>query len=291
MKKVLVTGAAGYLGYHLVNMLVKKNYFVYAYDKFYFQNNNIFNNLKNIKVIKGDARLIDKKYFKNLFAVIDLVNIGISPKNDKFFDKISWDINYNSRIRTCKLAKKFGAKHYIYPSSCSVYGLRKNLKQLKENSKLSPKSVYAKTAVALEKKTQKFSNKNFVITGLRLPTLFGYSKKMRNDLIINYFVGYIKKHKKINLQGDGKQGRPFLHVKDAAKALVYFLEFKNKTIINNKIINIGNEKNNTILLDLAKKIFHVLKIKPKINYYGVKDDRSYFVDFSYSRQLGFNVQD
>ncbi len=287
MKKVLITGAAGYLGYHIVDLLIKKNYFIYVYDKFYFKNENIFKNFNNIKVIKGDSRSIDEKYFKNIYAVIDLVNIGISPIGDRFFDKVSWDINYNSRVRTCRLAKKHNVKHYIYPSSCSVYGLRKDLKLVNEKSLIDPKSVYAKTKIALEKKTKNLSNKNFIVTGLRLPTLFGYSKKMRNDLIINYFVGYIKKYNKINLQGDGKQGRPFLHVIDAAKAFIYFLEYKKKDKINNKIINIGTEKNNIILLDLAKKIFNLFKIKPKINYYGILDNRSYFVDFSLSRKLGF----
>ena len=287
MKKVLITGAAGYLGYHIVDLLIKKNYFIYAYDKFYFKNENIFKNFNNIEVIKGDSRSIDEKYFKNIYAVIDLVNIGISPIGDRFFDKVSWDINYNSRVRTCRLAKKHNVKHYIYPSSCSVYGLRKDLKLVNEKSRIDPKSVYAKTKLALEKKTKNLSNKNFIVTGLRLPTLFGYSKKMRNDLIINYFAGYIKKYNKINLQGDGKQGRPFLHVIDAAKAFIYFLEYKKKDKINNKIINIGTEKNNIILLDLAKKIFNLFKIKPKINYYGILDNRSYFVDFSLSRKLGF----
>lgn len=287
MKTVLVTGAGGYLGNQIVDELLKSKFKVKAVDNFFFKNRSIFKNNKNLQVIKSDTRNLPEKFFKNVFAVIDLVNIGISPIGDRFFDKLSWDINYHSRVRTCRIAKRNNVKRYIFPSSCSVYGFRKDYKLVNENTAPSPKSTYAKTKVKLEKTTIKLSDKKFKVLSLRLPTLFGFSKKMRNDLIVNFFAGHILKNKSINLMGDGKQARPFLHVNDAAKAFVYFTKLNDDQYMKNNIVCVGDNQNNITLIDLAKKIFKIYKIKKKIKFYGKKDNRSYFCDFSLLGRLGF----
>ena len=86
-------------------------------------------------------------------------------------------------------------------------------------------------------------NPGFKVTALRLPTIFGVSNRTRFDLIINSMVFDVLEFKKINLLRDGKQRRPFVHVRDVAEAFLFFINNFDKDI-NNQIFNVGDKSNN-----------------------------------------------
>lgn len=286
MQRILVNAGAGYVGQVLVRELLKNKFVVTVIDRFIFINKKSFPNNKLLTVIKDDVRKINSSFYKNIDIVIDLTNVSISPIGNKFYDKLTWEINYKTRKKNIILAKKNGVKKYLYPSSCSVYGYSRNKKLLTERSILDPKSTYAKAQVKLEKFAIKQGNKNFCIAILRLPTVFGISKRTRYDVIINALVLDALEYGKINLLRDGKQRRPFIHIKDVSRAFLFFISC-NSEIINNQIFNIGDEINNITLLDLTKLIFKTLKLKKKILWYGSSDDRSYFVSFKKVKSIGF----
>ena len=286
--KILITGGAGYIGIELTKYLLKKKYKIIVLDRFFF--NNVENYIKhpNLKVIKDDTRKIKNKYFRGIDIVIDLVALAIAPHGSKFYDEMTMSINFKSRLQNAKLAKKNGVKRYIFSSSCSVYGFQK-IKICHEESQLNPQSTYAISKVRCEKKILPLGTNNFCVTALRLPTVFGLSNKMRFDIIVNGMTFDALTIGKINLLRNGKQRRPFLHIKDACRAFDYFINF-DVSKINKQIINIGDEKNNIYLLNLVKLIFKTLGKKNKINWYGLKDDRSYFVSFKKMRRLSFKCK-
>ena len=158
-------------------------------------------------------------------------------------------------------------------------------KILKENSQLNPNYI-CKTHESFEKFALRHGNNSFEVISLRLPTLFGFSKRIRFDLIINSMVWDVLETGKISLLRDGKQRRPFVHVDDVAEAFLFFIKLKNLKV-NNNVFNIGNKVNNINLLNLAKKIFKTLKVHENIKWYGTSDDRSYFVSFDKINKLGF----
>jgi len=287
-KNILILGGGGYLGQSLVKLFSKeKNFKVTVIDRFFYENKKRLLKFKNIRYIKNDIRKINKFYFSNIDIVIDLSNISIAPKNNIFYDNMSWEINYEGRMNNLLLAKNNNVEKYLFPSSCSVYGFNKTKKFLDERSELNPKSTYAKTHKAFEKFALKRGDEKFQVISLRLPTLFGYSNRMRFDLIINAMVWDALENKTINLLRDGKQRRPFVHVDDVSEAFLFFI--KDKTIkFNNDIFNIGNNANNINLYNLAKNIFRVLKIKENIQWYGKSDDRSYFVSFNKISKFGYS---
>lgn len=284
--KILILGGGGYLGQSIVDLLSKKKYEVKIIDRFFYIDKKNLIKSQNVKYIREDIRKLSRNNFRNINVVIDLSNISIAPKDHKYFDKMSWEINYHGRKNNLIYAREENVEKYLFPSSCSVYGFNKTKAFLNENSKLNPKSTYAKTHRSFENFALKQGNDSFQVISLRLPTLFGYSKRMRFDLIINSMVWDVLEKKTINLLRDGKQRRPFVHVDDVAKAFLFFINNKSKKF-NNNIFNIGNNMNNINLLNLAKKIFKVLGIKENIVWYGKSDDRSYFVSFNKISKFGF----
>ncbi len=284
---ILILGGGGYLGQSLVKLLSNEKYYrIKVIDRFFYIDQKELFKSENIFYIKDDIRRLSRDSFKNINTVIDLSNISIAPKNHTFFDKMSWDINFYARRNNLIYAREEKVEKYLFPSSCSVYGFNNTKAFLNEKSKLNPKSTYAKTHKSFESFALKQGNDLFQVISLRLPTLFGYSNRMRFDLIINSMVWDVLEKKTIYLLRDGKQRRPFVHVDDVSKAFLFFIKNRSKKF-NNNIFNIGNNKNNINLLNLAKKIFKVLRIKENIVWYGKSDDRSYFVSFNKISKFGF----
>ena len=120
----LLTGGAGYLGSFLAEELINCGNNVTVVDNFYFETELI--DSKNLSIIKKDVRNLSKDDFKEIDIVIDLAAISNDPSAD-LDSAITYKINGESRLNTCKLAKQAGVKGYILASSCSVYGLNPSL--------------------------------------------------------------------------------------------------------------------------------------------------------------------
>ena len=217
MKTILISGGAGYLGTQLSQYLLRK-YRVIIFDKFYFpwikNNKKKIKNHHNLKFIKKNISDVKIDDFKNVDIVCDLNGISNDPSSE-LNPKHTWKINYNNRINFAKIAKKANVKRYIFNSTCSIYGFSK--KKVFENGKKKPISTYAKANLKAENYIYKLRNKSFKINSLRNSTLFGFSNSMRLDLVINIFVLNILKRKKIIIDGDGNQFRPFISVNDVCK--------------------------------------------------------------------------
>ena len=282
MNNILVTGAGGYIGSILVPYLLRKGFRVNALDRYFF--GSTLKKHKNLKLIIEDIRSINKKYFKNIDVVIDLVAISNDPAGE-IFSKETNQINFKCRVNNCKIAKMMGIKRYILPSTCSVYGYQKNT--VNENSKTTPISNYAIANLEAENKVLKLADKNFSVTVVRQATVFGYSPRMRFDLVINSMIYDAIKLNTIFVSGDGKQIRPFIHVKDVCRFFYYLIKIDND-LINGQILNLGNDKLNLSIGKLAKIIRSKINNKCKISKIGKIDERSYRVNFEKIKKLKFN---
>lgn len=284
---ILVTGGAGYIGSILITELVK-SHTIKCLDRFFFGNEYLSSKqfANKVELIRDDIRWFDEKVLKDVDAVIDLAALSNDPTGE-LAPKLTDDINHLGRVRVAKLSKKSGVKRYILGSSASVYGFQKNM--VDETAKVDPLTAYAKANRLAEIDVLPLDDKNFTVTVLRFGTIYGISPRMRFDLAVNIMTYNLFKTGKIIINGDGKQSRPFLHVKDASKAYQQVLESPaNK--IGGQIFNIGSEDQNYQIVDLAKEIGDAVGKKYSIEHQGTNDHRSYLASFKkITETIGFKT--
>ncbi len=278
MKKILVTGAGGYIGSVLVPKLLQSKYEVIAIDRFFFGMKKLPEN-NSLHIIRDDSRKLQKEIFQDVYGVIDLVAISNDPSAE-LFKQPTIEINAESRIHTATLAKSCGVKRYILPSSASIYGYHDEL--LDETCPTNPLTVYAKANEQAEQGVLPLADENYTVTVLRQATVYGLSPRMRFDLAVNGMTYGCYKNRKLPLMRDGSQYRPMLHVQDTTDLFCQLLE-TDSSLINKEIFNVGSEKHNFQIKNLAEEIVSIvsefLQENIEIEWYGDPDKRSYRLNF------------
>ncbi len=248
MKKILVTGGAGYIGSVLVEKLLRKNYHVTVLDNFLY-NQTSLNHLceyKNLDIQNGDVR--DKnliiKLIKNQEIIIPLAAIVGAPACKK--DPVgSTTINKTSVLDLLKVKEK--DQKIIMPTTNSAYGTGDKNNFCDENSELKPLSTYAKDKVFIE--NELLNSQNFI--SLRLATVFGMSPRMRLDLLVNDFVYRACRDNFVVLY-ESHFKRNYVHISDVADLIVYCISNFDK--MKDNVFNVGLSDANLSKLELCEKI-------------------------------------
>ncbi len=272
LKKIFITGGAGYVGAMLAPHLANKGYEVIVFDLMIY-GEDVIDHHKNISLIKGDIRDLEllKKYLKGCDAVIHLACIS----NDPSFElnpNLGKSINLDSFEPLVKLAKELNIRRFIYASSSSVYGV-KSEKNVHEEMKLEPLTDYSKFKADCEKILSNYTSDSFTTISVRPATVCGYSKRQRLDVVVNILANLAYHKREITVFG-GKQLRPNIHISDMINAYEILLEASSK-IVNNKIYNAGYE--NFSVLELAEKTKSVIGNDVKLITSPTNDNRSYHV--------------
>jgi nucleoside-diphosphate-sugar epimerase len=273
--KVLVTGGAGYIGSILTRTLLEKGYTVVCVDRLFFGKDSLKDVADKITLIKDDIRWFKPEILDRVDAVLDLASLSNDPSGE-LDPRKTLEINHQGRIRVATLSKKHGVRRYVLASTCSVYGFQEGM--LTEESSLNPLTTYAKANLMAEKGTLPFADKTFFATALRQATVYGFSPRMRFDLAINGMVLGFFKNGKIPIMRDGKQWRPFIHVKDTSNAFIRVLE-SDPDLVNGQIFNVGSNEQNVQIFDLANLVADAMGLPFNYEWYGAPDKRNYRVSF------------
>jgi len=272
MKKIFITGGAGYVGSKLVPKLLELGYEVTVFDLMIY-GENVFDKKIKIKKIKGDIRdtnLLSEK-IKGHDAVIHLACIS----NDPSFElnpSLGKSINFDAFEPLVKLSRDNQVNKFIYASSSSVYGVKKE-KNVTEDMDLEPLTDYSRYKGECEKILKKYSSKEFITTTIRPSTVCGYAKRQRLDLVVNILTNHAFHNRQIKVFG-GSQLRPNIHLDDMVNSYIAILN-ADENKINNEIFNVGF-KNQTVN-ELANDVKEIIGKDIKIVKSQSDDNRSYHV--------------
>ena len=285
MKKILITGGAGYIGSILATKLVDLGHQVTVVDLLKYSSSSLnhlysFKNFNFIHADVQDGNLMKKIISKNEY-IIPLAGLVGAPLCEKY-KKEAVSVNYKV-IKDCvKYSKN---KKIIFLMSNSGYGVGEQNKFCTEDSPLNPISLYGKTKCDAEKEVIKA--KNYVC--FRLATVFGFSYRMRSDVMVNNFVFNALKDKKLKLF-EPHFRRNFIHVRDVVDCILYTINNFKK--MQNNIYNAGINSANITKLQLAQLIKKQIKDLKLSTIKGIKDpdQRNYFVSNDKLKKKGFTAK-
>ena len=284
--KILITGGAGYVGSKLVPELIDLGYEITVLDLMIY-GSDVLNENSKLTKITGDIRDINllKKTIPGHDIVIHLACIS----NDPSFElnpKLGKSINLDAFEPIVKISKESRVNRFIYASSSSVYGIKKE-KNVTEDMKLQPLTDYSKFKGDCEKILNNYKSKNFITTTIRPSTVCGYAKRQRLDLVVNILTNYAFNKRQIQVFG-GDQLRPNIHINDMVKSYITVINAPDSKI-NGEIFNVGY-KNQTVN-ELAEDVVSVIGKDIKIIKTKSDDNRSYHVSSQKIKDvLGFETR-
>ncbi len=288
---VLVTGGAGYIGSHLVRLLLSRGYRVRVLDAFLYGDHGLRDCAADprIEIERGDIcnvrdMIRATKDARAIIALAALVGDGACDLNGDETAAINVE---SSRLLASVVRASSTINRVVFASSCSVYGATDGL-ILNEGSRLNPVSYYARTRIASERILSEALADRSLVT-MRLGTVFGSSPRMRLDLMVNTMTYRAFRDRKITVMG-GQAWRPQVHCRDAAAAFALAAEAPRE-LVKGEVFNVGSDANNFTISEVAVMVAAQVP-GTEIEYADtVEDLRSYRVSFEKIRHvLGYSTR-
>jgi len=281
---ILITGGNGYIGSAISELLMKEREEFRIMDDLSGSDplNLLF--LNHVDFYWGDVR--NKEDLREAFRDVDtVIHLAAKlPATPGMLDEVREEVervNYYGTLNVLEEARKRDAQA-LFASSCNVYGVGFGLD---EHSEVKPLNPYSESKLKAEKACLEYYEKyGLEVKILRLASNYGYSPGVRFNLVVNYFVLRAILGYSLTVFGEGDNWRPFVHVKDAARAFL-FLRDKGRS---GEIYNVGGE--NFRIKEVAEVIREIVNPSADIEF--VKDRKpefSYNVDFTKIRKLGFKT--
>ena len=223
--RVLVSGHQGYLGSVLVPRLAAAGHDVIGLDVGFFADCTLGPVTDDVPALRLDLRdvvaadLADTK----VDAVIHLAALCNDPLGN-LNAQLTYDINHLATVRLAKAAKAVGATRFLFASSCSLYGAGDTAAPLDESAAFSPLTPYGESKILAERDLGELADDDFSPVFLRNATAYGFSPRLRGDLVVNDLVAHALLTGEVRLLSDGMAWRPLVHADDIAAAFVALLE-------------------------------------------------------------------
>ena len=291
--KVLVTGAAGYIGSVLVRQLLKQGKEVLAVDKLMFGGESLIGvyNDPLFSFVKAD--ITDVQSMKPLLeaadAVVHLAAIVGDPacaQQPELANAVNWE-GSKKLLELCSQTP--GVKRFIFASTCSNYGKMEGDDFITEESPMRPVSLYAELKVKFENHLLNTEFRDdLCVTALRFATVYGLSPRIRFDLTVNEFTRDVALGRELVIFGE-QFWRPYCHVEDLARACIHVLDAEPSQV-NKNVFNVGDTLENyqkKMLAEELAKLIPTMKVKYVLKN---EDPRDYRVAFEKIKNtLGFQI--
>jgi nucleoside-diphosphate-sugar epimerase len=290
---VLVIGGAGYIGSLAVEQLLRRGHRVRVLDRLMYGPAALapFAGSDRFELVEGDVTDIAKlaSAMRHASAVVHLAGLVGDPACavDPEFTRHA---NVIATRMAREVAQSLDVRRFVFASSCSVYGASD--RERREDDDVRPVSLYAQTKADSERELLDSIRDNFFVTILRFATVFGHSPRPRFDLVANLFAAQAMTNGVITVLGPD-QWRPFVHVRDLARAIVAALEAPLETV-QSQIYNVGDDRLNMTIGQLGELVRRTVSPHREVQVTvqnNAEDRRNYRVSFDKIRtQLGFRAE-
>ena len=209
--RILITGNMGYVGPVLVRHLrnVRPRAYLAGYDSGFFAHCLTSNELPERLLDAqrfGDVRAISAADLEGFDAVVHLAAVSNDPMGNRF-TAVTEAINHRASVAVAQAAAAAKVKHFVFASSCSVYGTAEDGRARAEADQLNPLTAYARSKIATEDSLRQLDLDGMVTTSLRFATACGMSDRLRLDLVLNDFVAGAIASNEITVLSDGTPWR------------------------------------------------------------------------------------
>ncbi|MCP4723455.1 MAG: NAD(P)-dependent oxidoreductase [bacterium] len=262
--KIMVTGGAGYIGSVLSRKLIGNGHDVVIVDSCMFGEESLKDIVGSCEIFKEDIRDPQEKWFEGIDCICHLGGFSNDPMA-AYNPEANMEINFHATSKVAEMAKKCGVRKFVFASSASLYdrGVHAHNNEIySENSEinLNPEYYYSESKLKAEKFLEEIADDNFRVFCLRKGTVFGWSDRMRFDLVVNTMIKTAICEGRLKVFHGGIMWRPLVDVSDVADAYILCSEAHAVDQENSFVIyNIVQE--NYRILDLAYIIEDTLKEK------------------------------
>lgn len=283
IRHVLVIGGAGYIGSALLPRLLAAGYRVRLLDLLIYGTEPIAEFLDHpyLEVMQADFRQVDRvvEAMRDVDVVIHLGGIVGDPAC-ALDEELTTEINVMATRMIAEVAKGSGVSHFIFASTCSVYGASDHI--LDERSELNPVSLYARSKIASERVLEQMADERFSPVVLRFGTIYGLSGRTRFDLVVNLLTAKALVDGEITVFG-GDQWRPFVHVDDAARVLLMAMQAPLE-MVRNEVFNVGSNEQNYTIREIGEIVQSQVPDAKLVFKGDDADRRNYWVNFNKIRR-------
>jgi nucleoside-diphosphate-sugar epimerase len=249
--RVLMTGHNGYIGSVMSRVFHAAGHDVTGLDTFLFEDCTFGNEEADIPAIRVDLRDVDPEQLRGFDAVVHLAALSNDPLGN-LNALITEEINHRAAVRLARLAKDAGIPRFLFASSCSLYGVAGD-DMLTETAAFNPITPYGATKVKVEADVSRLADDSFSPTFLRNATAYGYSPRLRADIVVNNLLGFAFTTGEVLLQSDGTPWRPLVHVEDICRAFLAVLHAP-RDVVHNEAFNVGRTTENYRMGAIAEMV-------------------------------------
>jgi nucleoside-diphosphate-sugar epimerase len=280
--RVLLTGHQGYLGSVMAPVLAEAGHDVIGLDSGLYADCVLGPEPIDPKGEALDLREVGPGQVAGFDAVVHLAALSNDPLGS-LAPEITYAVNHDASTRLAVLAKDAGVRRFLYASTCSVYGASGAEGLVNEDAPLRPLTPYAESKVRVEDDLAELADDDFSPVFLRNATAFGFSPRLRADIVLNNLVGHAVLSGEVRVLSDGTPWRPLVHARDIAGAFLAALEAP-RDAVHAAAFNVGTEENNMRVSEIATAVAEAVPgSRVAITGESGDDPRSYRVDFSRMR--------